>query len=192
MLRLIAILVFLSGTLAFGQDPAHDQTKHAEEHSSGHEEHSAFRPHRLALVSGYGFLSGAINEDGEKKSHIVPVFGVDYEYWFNHKIGVGTHNDLEMGVYSVELDHQEYIERNFAVVTSLVFLYEPVHNWALFAGPGYELEKHHNFPVFKVGTDISKSFEGGWGIGVVLAYDFKEVNSAITLGFTVSKRLGKH
>jgi len=153
------------------------------------QEHS-FMPHRFALVTGYGFLSGAINEEGQKRPYLVPVFGLDYEYWFNHKIGVGTHNDLELGTYSVETGDQEYVERNFAVVLSAVFLYEPVHNWALFAGPGYELEAHHNFPVFKVGTDVSKSFEGGWGVGVVLSYDFKEVNSAITLGCVVSKRFG--
>jgi len=184
----LSLLALLVKVPAAGQKPGHDPSPYENPHTP-EREHS-FRPHRLALITGYGFLSGAINEEGQERPHVVPVFGIDYEYWFNHKIGVGTHNDLEMGTYSVELDDQEYVERNFAVVTSVVFLYEPIHNWALFAGPGYELEANHNFPVFKVGTDISKSFEGGWGIGFVLAYDFKEVNSAITLGCVVSKRFG--
>jgi len=40
------------------------------------QEHS-FMPHRFALVTGYGFLSGAINEEGQKRPYLVPVFGLD-------------------------------------------------------------------------------------------------------------------
>lgn len=191
VLFLMAFLALLVKEPALSQDPVQNQAAHTEDHSSAHDEHTGFQHHKLILVTGYGFLTGTINEEGKERAHIVPVIGLDYEYWFNHKIGLGSVNDVELGSYSVELDHQEYVERKFAFVTSVVFLYEPLHNWTVFAGPGYELEAHHNFPIFKIGTDIAKSFEDGWAVGVVLSYDFKEVNSAITLAIGVSKRLGK-
>jgi hypothetical protein len=190
-LFLMALLALLVKEPAMSQDPVQNQATHIEDQASTHDEHAGFQHHKLILVTGYGFLTGTINEAGEEKAHIVPVIGLDYEYWFNHKIGLGSVNDVELGSYSVELEHQEYVERKFAFVTSVVFLYEPLHNWTVFAGPGYEIEANHNFPVFKIGTDIAKSFQDGWAVGVVLSYDIKEVNSAITLAIGVSKRLGK-
>ncbi len=162
--------------------PGHESENHKEEH--GH-------IHRLVLFTGYGIIPGAINEDKEKQVKVIPVMGVDYEFWFNHKFGLALINDLELASYVVEKDHEEYIDRNYAFVTSLVFLWEPVRNWALFAGPGYEFEAHHSFPLFKIGTDISKSFEDGWSVGLAMSYDIKEVNSSLSLGITVAKKLGK-
>lgn len=77
---------------AMGQNSGQEHS--ADEHDSGHDGHAVFQAHKLALVTGYGFLTGAINEEG-------------------------------------------------------------------------------------------------WAIGMVLSYDIKEVNSAITLGLAVSKRFGK-
>lgn len=176
-------VLWISGSL-IAQEADHSQTQHAESQDN-------FQHHRLALFTGYAFIPGAIDEDGQTRPTIIPVLGLDYEYWFNHKIGLGLQNDLELASYKIERDHQEYLDRNYAFVTALVCIYEPVTNWALFAGPGYEFEKHHNFPLLKIGTDIGKSFEDGWGVGLTIAYDIKEVNSALSLGITVSKRLGK-
>jgi len=36
----------------------------------------------------------------------------------------------------VEKDHQEYFDREYAYVTTLVFRYEPMGGWALFAVRG--------------------------------------------------------
>ncbi len=140
---------------------------------------------------GEPVIGVAIDENGGASLTTIPVIGLDYEYWFNHKIGLALVNDLELASYTVERDHQDYIDRHYAFVTALVFLYEPIPNWALFAGPGYEFEADHNFPLFKIGTFIGKSFEDGWGMGLTLAFDIKEVNSAFSAGITVSKKLGK-
>ena len=66
-----------------------------------------------------------------------------------------------------------------------------MQGWALFAGPGYEFEQNHNFGVFIIGTDIGKTFEGGWSTGITVAYDIKEINSSLSFGVAVGKRLGK-
>lgn len=181
-----AILIMFLFSLAVNlnaQDPHHDDEQHGDDH--------AFSPHRLSLLTGYGLISGAIDENGDAVPKIIPVIGLDYDYWFNHKIGLGLQNDLELISYAVQDDNQDYLVRNNAFVISLVFIYEPVNNWALFVGPGYEIETHHSFPLLKIGTEFGKTFEGGWGLGVAIALDIKEVNSSLTLGLVASKRFGK-
>lgn len=162
------------------------------QHESNVHEENQFQHHRLALFTGYGLIPGAVNEEGNKQVKIIPVLGLDYEYWFNHKFALGLQNDLELDSYVVEKDHQEYLDRENAFVTALVFMYEPILGWALFAGPGYEFEKNHNLGLLRVGTGIAKPFEGGWSTGITLAYDIKEANSSFSFGLTVGKRLGKH
>jgi len=164
---------------------------HCQHELDIHEENQ-IQHHRLALFSGYGLIQGAINEEGKDKVEVIPIIGLDYEYWFNHKFALGLQNDLELASYKVEKDHQEYLERESAFVTALVFCYEPMHGWALFAGPGYEFERNESFGVFKLGTEVGKTFEGGWSAGIIVAYDIKEVNSSLSFGLSVGKRLGKH
>jgi len=179
-LGIIISLVLLTATWAYCQ---HEPDVH---------EVNQFQHHRLALFTGYNLIPNAINEEGEKRVKIIPVLGLDYEYWFNHKFALGLHNDLELDSYTVEKDHQEYLERHLAFATALVFMYEPMLGWVLFAGPGYEFEKNHSFGLFKIGTEVGKSFQGGWSAGITVAYDIKEVNSSFIFGLTIGKRLGKH
>ena len=160
-----------------------------EEHTS-HDKH-LFQHHRLALFTGYGLIQGAVDENGNSQFKLIPVIGVDYEYFLNHKIGIGLHNDIELSSYIVEKNHQEYLEREYAVVSALVFLYEPIIGWEVFAGPGYEFEINHGFPLFKIGTELSKNFQDGWSVGIVVAYDIKKVNSSLSFGLIAAKRLGK-
>jgi len=171
--------LLLSVSFTFGQHEPETHDKHPMQH------------HRLALFTGYGLIPGAIDEEGNDQVKIIPVAGLDYEYWFNHKIAIGLQSDIELATYTIEQDHQEYLERNYAFVTSLVCMYEPIHGWAVFAGPGYEFEHEHNFALFKIGTEVAKIFEGGWSAGIMLSYDIKEVNSSLALGVSVGKRLGK-
>ena len=115
---------------------------------------------------------------------LFPILNTNGAYWC-------LHSDIELSSYSIAEDYQEYLERNYAVLISVVGTYEILPGWAVLAGPGYEFETHQNFAVLRVGTDITKSFENGWGVGVIVRYDNKEVNSMLNLGLAVSKRFGK-
>ncbi len=160
-----------------------------EEHKSDETHH--FQHHRIALLTGYGFIQGAVDENGDKKSKVIPVIGLDYEYFFNHKIGIGLINDIELSSYSVDRDNQEYLKRNYAFVTALVFLYEPIIGWSLFAGPGYEFEEHHSSGLIKIGTEVFKNFQEGWSIGINSSYEIKDINSSLSFGLTAAKKFGK-
>ncbi len=184
-MKIIKFHVILSFILVFTSLQLFAQ----EEHTTDDKHH--FQHHRLALFTGYGLIQGAVDEDGNKRPQLIPVIGLDYEYFFNHKIGLGLLNDIELSSYSVEKDHQEYLEREYAFVTALVFLYEPIIGWALFVGPGYEFEKNHGFGLIKIGTELSKNFQDGWSVGIAASYDIKEVNSSLSFGLTAAKKLGK-
>ena len=189
------ILILVSfGLMVYSQEHGHEQSK----------EHNKFRHHSLALFTGYTLIPQAVNlESGEHKKSalsengldkeiiIVPTLGLDYEYMFNHKFGISLQNDIELSTYYVEKDHEEILTREYAFVTALVFLYEPVHWFALFVGPGYEFEQHESFFVGKIGTDFMKKFEQDWAVAVTLAVDVKEVNTSPSFGITIIKGLGK-
>jgi len=183
--RLIVLFLMLSLN-ASGQIEHND---HAEK-PGGHENHS-IQHHKLVLFTGYALIPGAVDLEGNETEKIIPLLGVDYEYRFNHKWAILFLNDLELATYSVELDHQAILERNYAFVTALTASYEILDGWAVFAGPGYEIEKNNNFSLFKLGTEIFKTFDHGWNAGIAVVYDFKEVNSSLNFGLAVGKRFVK-
>ena len=41
-------------------------------------------------------------------------------------------------------------------------------------GPGYELEKHESFPIFRMGVDYHIPVKDEWFVPVALIYDIKE------------------
>ncbi len=157
-----------------------------EEHEEHHLQH-----HQIEIFSGIGLIPQSISEENDVQIIAIPIIALDYEYWFNHKIGIGSANDLELSSYVVEHDENEEFEREYAFSTSILFLYEPIKGWKLFAGPGYEFEKSENLALFKIGTEVFKSFEDGWSAGIALIYDIKEVNGFFSFGLAIGKRFGK-
>ena len=106
-------------------------------------------------------------------------------------IAIGLQNDIELSTYYVEKDDEQILTREYAFVSALVFIYEPIPWLALFAGPGYEFEAHEGFFVGKIGADFIKRFQNDWGVAVTLSVDIKEVNTSGSFGITVLKSLGK-
>lgn len=178
---LLLLVSLLTSQMIFSQEGEHESNPENED----------FYQHRLAVFSGVALIQGAINEEGESVARPIPVFGLDYEFFFNPKYGVGLFNDLEIANYVIPFEENDFLKRQYAFVTSAVFLYEPVLGITLFTGPGYEIETHKSFPVWKLGTELSKSFDGGWSAGIAISFDFKEVNSALSLGLTIVKGIGK-
>ncbi|MCK4828277.1 hypothetical protein KA005_71775 [bacterium] len=132
-----------------------------------------------------------MDDAGEKQFLTIPVIGLDYEYWFSHKFALGLHNELELASYIMEKDHEEHLDREYAIVMALVAVYEPAHGLAFFAGPGYEIEGNLSFMIFMLELEFGKVFEDGWSVGVVLSYDIKPGFGALSTGLTIGKRFGK-
>lgn len=133
----------------------------AQAENNQQDEHH-FQHHEIAISTAFGIIPKAIDNEGKNQSIAIPIIAFDYEYWFNHKIGLALANDIELVSYRVEKNEDEYIDRENAFATSLLFLYEPIPGLKLFAGPGYEFEKNESFELFKIGTSLTKKFKDGW------------------------------
>jgi hypothetical protein len=161
---------------------------HNENNQKAH--HEGFYPNTLGVFVGYTFIPTAISNE-EKQSVIVPTIGLDYIYKFNHKFALGLQNDLELASYQVEISHNEILKREYAFVSALVFIYEPIEWWSVFIGPGYEFEHHESFYLTRIGTDFIKRFNDGWALSLVFTVDIKQVNTSPAIGITIFKGLGK-
>ena len=164
---------------------AQDHKEHEEE-SQGEELYAS----TLGLFVGYTFIPN-YTESGEKEAFIAPTIGLDYLYKFNHKIGLGLLNDLELASYEIETEHdEETLKREYAFVSALVFFYEPVNWWSVFAGPGFEYEHHKSFFLARIGTEFIKRFNDGWAATLTFTVDIKEINTTPAFGITILKGLG--
>jgi hypothetical protein len=129
-----------------------------------------------------GGVSGAV---------LVPTFGLDYEFWAHHRIAVGVYSDFERGRYLVEDDHDEEVVRENAFISTVVFIGEPLPGWALYAGPGIELEHHEQLWVVRIGTEYAWNLPKHWTIPLTAAWDITKHYDSLATGIVIGKRLGK-
>lgn len=83
------------------------------------------RPRRETLPGGRADWPYSIPASDGQEHLFIPSWGLDLEYWFNEKWGVGSHNDIEVESFIVETDHEEFIEREYPLVTTLELLAKP-------------------------------------------------------------------
>ena len=110
----VSLFIFASAATVLNAQDVLAEDEHQSDHLT------EFSPHRIGVLMGYGFVYGAVDENGENTPLIIPVIALDYEYWFNHKIGLGLLNDLELTSYTMENEDQEYLERSYAFITSMI------------------------------------------------------------------------
>jgi hypothetical protein len=168
----IAITLFLVNGL-FGQE----QEAH----------HDDFERHQISLMTGYAWVPQAVVVEHTAETVIIPSIGIDYGYWFSHKFSLTLVNDLELSNYLVE-DATGFLKREFKYVGAIVAFYEPVKGLGVFAGPGFEYDKHEIFSLLKVGIELMKHFEDGWGGGITTSVDINELYQTYTAGVAFSKK----
>lgn len=130
--------------------------------------------HRLTLLMANAFIPAADNIAGQNSVFIVPAWGINYDYWLNHKIGFGVHNTLILQQYKIEKSREDIIiERSFPVVVTGEILYKPLENLTVSAGAGRELEKHESFTVVNLGLEYGFELRPGFELSLNLLYDNK-------------------
>jgi hypothetical protein len=123
--------------------------------------------HNEKLGDGSGFrIVGIIghtlvNNEG-LDNVFVPSWGLDVEYWFNKRWGIGLHNDVEIETFVIRNAENDEIERVNPLVLTLDALYQFGNGFVITLGPGVELEKDESYYLFRFGIeyekDISPSF----------------------------------
>ena len=157
--------------------------------STDDHENVEFPGHRFSIMIGHTHVPKGINAVNNKTSMIVPSWGLNYEFWINHKWAIGLHNDMEISTYVIDEGHGSEIERERPLVASLVAIFKPHHLIPIVGGIGREFEKHQNVWVFRLGVEFEIEMGSYWDLSPALVYDIKvSVYDSWTIGLTVGKR----
>ena len=176
--------LFVLGFLLIGSQliaQAHDDM-----YSHDHE----FKNFRIAINLGHGYIPSA--ETIDNKVLVLPVWGLDFQYWFNPKWGIALKNDVEIANYFIENTDgtTEKLERENPVIVSLPLLFSPWDNHLTFLlGPGIEFDSGHNFSIFRLGVSYEFELPGHWDFAPEFVYDLKDGHiNAFTIAIGVGKR----
>ncbi|MTB50337.1 hypothetical protein [Lewinella sp. W8] len=149
------LLVLLGSSLAHGQH--HSVDHHDDDH----------RGFRVAALIGHTLVP---TESAD--AHVfVPSWGLDVEYWFSSRLGVGLHNDIEIESFIFLDEEGEEIERINPLVITLDALYRTRSGVVLLAGPGIELERENNFALFRLGVEYEIPIGGHFDLAPSIFYD---------------------
>jgi hypothetical protein len=181
----VATWVFASLLVAFAATPVAAQEHDPEDEAA---EHSEARPrHRLAFFTGNTW----IHEEGEVGAVdgliAAPTIGIDYAFRFSERFAVGSINDLILDSYVIVLEDGSELERELAVVTSVVVMWRATHRLQLFAGPGIEADKHETLTLLKVGLEWDIFEPHPWDVALNVAADIKGEYNALAVGLSIGR-----
>jgi len=137
-----------------------------------HADHGGYA-HRVTLVMAYTLLKSDVDES-TNNILVVPTFGLNYDFFFHQKWGVGFHTDILLQQFKVETHEEEKVfVRENPVALYAVGLFKPIPSLTFNAGYGIELEKHENIQLFRLGVEYGFHLPGNWELGFALEFDSK-------------------
>jgi hypothetical protein len=161
---------------------AQDQPEHHKEpgaHDSGHM--------RVSAVIYHTYIGTRTSEG--KDMLIVPSLGLDVEYWFSEKWGIGSHNDLELISFEVERGESLTLEREAPLLLTVDALWKPWKGLVLLAGPGVEFEREENLFVVRGGLEYELELGSHWDVAPTVFYDSrKDAYDTFSVGIGIGKR----
>ena len=126
----------------------------------------------MTVAFAASYIPAGTQQDNINKGHLVPGIGIDYFRKINERFDLGTMMDIELATYVIP--RKEDLIRDKAFVVTIIGSFMINDNWGVFLGPGYELEKHKSFPIFRVGKEYLIRFNSVWFIPVGFFYDAKD------------------
>ena len=157
-------------------------------------EEEVFHPHHeLGLVVGHAQVFEGRDANGKKKVLSLPSWGIDYNYFFHPKWGIGLHTDIIIEKFEVEGENNgSVIERSRPIAPALMGVYKPTHHWSFLLGMGMEFAEEENFALTRAGIEYSGELPKRWEVFGSLGYDFKwNAYDTWTIGIGIAKKLGK-
>ena len=185
---LLITLFAINTSFLFGQSHALlEHTKHEQKDiiESKVKPHNVFPHFRGAVFISHTFIPSIAK--GERIA--IPSYGLDLEYWFNHDWGLGLHNDLELETFIIEQDHEEFLEREYPLVSTLDLLYRPWKGIVFQIGPGIEIDRNKTFYLLRLGVEYEIELGHHWDLYPTFFYDTREdAYTTISVGLGVGKR----
>jgi hypothetical protein len=175
MNRIITFIICLIVVIPFSYAQHTEDTNDAQHNEHTEHEELSHR-HRVTLVMANSFLKNQVDES-TKDILVVPTFGLNYDFFFHQKWGVGLHTDIVLQQFKVEKHdgHEELIREN-PVAICAVGLFKPLPSLTLIAGYGIEIEKHENIQLLRLGVEYGFHLPGNWELGFALEFD-KKINT---------------
>ncbi|MCI5082455.1 MAG: hypothetical protein MRY78_12215 [Saprospiraceae bacterium] len=139
---------------------------------------------RAAVELGHTFIPEAHSGD----LTVVSSWGLDLEYWLNHRWGFGLHNDLELETFIVKGEEGEQVERVYPLVFTLEGFYTIYEGLVFQIGPGIELEPSENFFLIRFGFEYKVPIGEKWDMAPTFFYDRRyEAYDTWTVGICVGR-----
>jgi hypothetical protein len=148
------------------------------------QEEGESKRHRIAPLVGYVFVPEDVDNKDGSNVRIVPTFGLDYDFRLAPRWAIGLYNDIELNSYFISYQGGELLQREHVFISTLCVIFSAAEGWSVYAGGGYEFEKHHNFAVLRLGTEYEIPIRNDWDVAFGLSFDHKEVYNSI--GFTIA------
>jgi hypothetical protein len=174
---IIGLLLFLAITGLRGQEH--------HENGSGGEQTEAHPKNMVGLGFGFTFIPVAAEvHETEARGLFVPTIGLDYFRHLGKHWEVGIMADYELMHYMIV---DEQLEREQALLLTLLGMYKIGKRWGIYAGGGIEFEPHHNLAVFRLGTEYTIDLKKNWALIPKVFFDFKESYNTWSLQFSFAK-----
>ena len=140
--------------------------------SSAQEEKEDCKHFRISPVLSHTYIPTATSNG--TRTMIAPSIGLDLEYWFSHKFGIGLHNDLELLNFEIEKPgHQITLEREYPIVVTIDALAKVYKGLVIVAGTGVEFEKNKDLFIIRGGLEYEIEFAECWDLAPTFFYDYR-------------------
>lgn len=155
---------------------------------SAQEKETECKHFRISPVISHTYIPTATAEGTE--TIIIPSIGLDLEYWFSHKFGLGLHNDLELLNYEIEKpSHELIVEREYPVVITFDALAKVYKDLVVVFGAGVEFEKTKNLFIVRTGLEYEIEFAKHWDLAPTILYDYrKDEFGTWSMGIGIGRR----
>lgn len=154
------------------------------------EEKETFFRHKIIGSITHTFIPTAINESGDKSLLTFPSWGLDYNYSFNVKWGIGIHSDIV--IQNFEYHNADVIrERKKPVSLVLVGTRTFGKHLTLYGGPGIEISSgEETLKLIRLGIEYGWEFNRSWEVSLGVLNDFKiDAYNATVIGVNIGKCL---
>lgn len=116
-----------------------------------------------------------------------PTIGLEYKREFDSKWSAALITDVEMKKYEIETETNQVVRENIFII-SAVAMYNITHRFAVYTGPGYEIEKHQNYWLLRAGLKYEFDLGNEFDLSPTFEFDVKEEYTSFFLGFGVGKK----
>jgi len=193
----VLLLFFLSFQIYAQENELMKETHQDPKTDHDEEPH---KKHAISASINHTVIFSAVKDGESRSSIIVPSFGLNYNYVFSEKWGIGLHNDIILEDFVVKDASPNdpttrnteaeivAIERGRPISMALMAIYKPIKNLGIMAGGGMEFSSHEDYVVIRFGLEAPFHLPKHWEVFGVLSYDIMiDAYSSLTYGIGVVK-----